>query len=316
MTRIIKDIAAAVKEITEGNIVALPTETVYGLGANALNEDAVLKIFETKERPVFNPLIVHVPDINEFEKYGKVIPDEVYMLAERFSPGPITYVVKKKSIIPDIVTSGNDSVGLRIPSHEMFLEVIKSAGVPVAAPSANRSGKISPTTAEEVIKELEGKISFILDGGKCKVGIESTVVSFLDNEICILRHGYVTKEEIEKVTGKINLPKHGKIISPGLLKIHYAPITPLYIAENKDEIEKIKIVSDKAAVLDMTKFADKKDTALNLFSEMRRLDEMKPDMIIAEMTDGEGIGAAINDRLERASSGKIKIIKGKICITE
>ncbi|MBK7159538.1 MAG: threonylcarbamoyl-AMP synthase [Ignavibacteria bacterium] len=314
MTKIIIDIDTAVREITEGNIVALPTETVYGLGANALNENAVVKIFEAKERPVFNPLIVHVHDTDEFEKYGKDIPDEVYKLAERFSPGPITYIVKKKSIIPDIVTSGNDSVGLRIPSHEMFREVIKLSGVPVSAPSANRSGKISPTTAAEVMKELDGKIDFILDGGKCKIGIESTVVSFLENEISILRHGFITREDIEKVTGKINIIKNGKIISPGQMKIHYAPFTPLYITEDADEIK--NVLKERAAVLDLKKFADKREIALNLFSELRHLDEMKFEMIIAEKTDGEGIGAAINDRLERASSGKIKIINSKIRITE
>lgn len=312
MTKIITDIDKAVKEITDGNIVALPTETVYGLGANALNENAVLKIFEAKKRPVFNPLIVHVHDIDELDKYGKDIPDEVYKLAESFSPGPITYVVKKKRNIPDIVTSGNDSVGIRIPSHEMFRKVIKLSGVPVSAPSANRSGKISPTTAEEVMKELDGQINFILDGGKCSVGLESTVVSFLNNEISILRHGFVTKEDIEKVTGRLSISKHEKIISPGLLKIHYAPVTPMYIA---DDAEEIKSISDKrAAVLDLSKFENKKEIALNLFSELRRLDEMKFEMIITEKTDGEGIGAAINDRLERASSGKIRVINGKIKI--
>lgn len=302
MTKIIKDIDAAVKEITEGNIVALPTETVYGLGANALNDKAVLKIFEVKERPRFNPMIVHIYDAESLNKYGDYIPDEVYKLAEKFSPGPITFVVKKKSIIPDIVTAGNDSVGLRIPSHKMFREVLKLSGVPVSAPSANRSGMISPTSASDVMKELSGRINLILDGGNSAIGIESTVVSFTGNKIRILRHGYITKEEIEKVTGKINGEYSGKIISPGNLKSHYSPSTPFYLSDNAAELQ--KIYGSKAGLLDFSKYRSMEEIALNLFSDMRKLDEMKFELIFGEKTEGGGIGAAINDRLERASRGK------------
>lgn len=277
-----------------------------------MNEDAVLKIYEAKERPVFNPMIVHIFDQDELKNYGEDITDEVYKLAEKFSPGPITYIVKKKKIIPDIVTSGNDSVGLRIPAHKIFREVLRSSEVPIAAPSANRSGMISPTKAADVLKELNGKINYILDGGKCEVGIESTVISFLNNEIRILRHGFVTKEEIEKVIGKI-LPGTGdKIISPGLLKSHYTPTTPFYISNN---LKKIRDLNDpKTGILDLSKYKDLKEVALNLFSEMRRLDEEGFDMIIGEKVKDADLGIAINDRLERASRGTAGVINGRILI--
>ena len=257
-------------------------------------------------------MIVHIFDQDELKNYGEDITDEVYKLAEKFSPGPITYIVKKKKIIPDIVTSGNDSVGLRIPAHKIFREVLRSSEVPIAAPSANRSGMISPTKAADVLKELNGKINYILDGGKCEVGIESTVISFLNNEIRILRHGFVTKEEIEKVIGKI-LPGTGdKIISPGLLKSHYTPTTPFYISNN---LKKIRDLNDpKTGILDLSKYKDLKEVALNLFSEMRRLDEEGFDMIIGEKVKDADLGIAINDRLERASRGTAGVINGRILI--
>ncbi len=299
MTIITKDINKAVKEIISGNVVGLPTETVYGLGADALNENAVLKIYGTKERPSFNPVIVHVYDINYFEKYAENIPDEAYKLAEKFSPGPLTFVLKKKKIIPDIVTAGNNSVGLRISSHPVFRDVLKETKLPIAAPSANRSGRISPTSAEDVLIELEGRINFILDGGRCKIGIESTIISFLDDDIKILRHGFVTKEDIEKVIGKISENDSGKIISPGLLKSHYAPVTPLCCV---DDFEWIKSVSDKnIGMLDFSKYNDFSEIALNLFSDLRKMDNQNYDLIVWKKLINEGLGIAINDRLTRAS---------------
>lgn len=313
MTKITRDIDAAVSEIISGNTVALPTETVYGLGADALNENAVIKIFEAKERPRFNPLIVHVYDSDWLERYGTEIPSDVYRLAEKFSPGPLTFIVKKKKIIPDITTAGNDTVGLRIPSHKMFREVIRISGVPVCAPSANKSGKISPTSAEDVLKELNGKISYILDGGKCEVGIESTVIAFADDEIKILRHGFVTKEDIESVTGKKVTGYSGKFISPGLMKSHYAPKTPFYIAENLSKL--ISSISGKTGILDLSKFRSPEETAINLYSELRKLDEAGYDKIIGEKIPEAGLGAAINDRLERASAGTAELTDGKIILT-
>ena len=310
MTKIIKDIDTIVKELLEGNVTGLPTETVYGLGANALNENAVLKIYETKDRPKFNPIIVHVNEVSDFEKYSENIPDEVFKLADTFSPGPVTFILKKKNIIPDIVTAGNDTVGLRIPAHVLFREVLKGSGLPVAAPSANRAGKISPTSAEDVLSELGGRINYILDGGKCEIGIESTVISFIDEVPKILRHGYVTKDDIEKVIGKTGEPETEKFISPGKMKIHYAPSTPLYFIEDIKEIE--NFYGKSIGVLDLSVYKDLKETALNLFSELRKLDRMNYDLIVTGKVLNEGIGIAINDRLERAGSGKLKDILGKL----
>lgn len=281
-----------------------------------MNENAVVKIYEAKERPRFNPMIVHIYDIDELNNYAEDIPDEAYKLAEKFSPGPLTFILKKKNVIPDIVTAGNDSVGLRIPAHEIFREVVKLSGVPIAAPSANKSGMISPTSADDVLKELNGKVSYILDGGKCGIGIESTVISLLDNEIKILRHGFVTKEEIEKVTGKISDDKSeiksDKFISPGLLKSHYAPKTPFYITENTEEVK--KAASGRTGFLDFSKYKNKKEIAVNLFSEMRKLDEQSMEIIVGEKVDNTGLGIAINDRLERACSGTIEVVNGNILI--
>jgi len=300
MTTITKDINKAVKEIKSGNVVGLPTETVYGLGADALNENAVLKIYGTKERPAFNPVIVHVYDINYFEKYAENIPDEAFKLAEKFSPGPLTFVLKKKRVIPDIVTAGNDSVGLRIPSHPVFREVLKETKLPIAAPSANRSGRISPTSAEDVLSELEGRIKYILDGGRCEIGIESTIISFLNDDVKILRHGFVTKEDIEKVIGKISENDSGKIISPGLSKSHYAPVTPLRCV---DDFEWIKSISGKnIGMLDFSKYNDFSEIALNLFSDLRKMDNQNYDLIVWKKLINKGLGIAINDRLTRASA--------------
>ncbi|MEO8445910.1 MAG: L-threonylcarbamoyladenylate synthase [bacterium] len=301
-TEIIKDTDAAAAEIVSGNVVGLPSETVYGLGANALDESAVLKIFEAKERPRFNPLIVHIENENDLEKYADEISDKVYDLVKMFSPGPITYILKKKKIIPDIVTAGNDNVGLRIPSHPLLREVLKIAKLPIAAPSANRFGKISPTSAEDVLNELDGKIKYILDGGRSLIGIESTVISFINDEVKILRHGFVTKEEIEKQIGKVSeKTDNEKIISPGQLKSHYAPKTPLYQTE---DIEMLKKNSNKnIGVLELQKYKDEKEIALNLFSDLRKLDSENFDIIVYKEVPNSGLGFAINDRLWRASSG-------------
>ncbi|MDQ3194656.1 MAG: L-threonylcarbamoyladenylate synthase [Bacteroidota bacterium] len=310
MTRIIRDLNVAAEEIIKGNVVGLPTETVYGLGANALDGNAVLKIFETKDRPFFNPLIVHVSGIEDFVKYGEDIPEKLYDLAGLYSPGPITYIVKKKILIPDIVTAGLNSVALRIPAHQMFREVLQRSDVPIAAPSANRSGKISPTSAEDVLKELEGKIDYILDGGKCGIGIESTVINFADGDPEILRTGSISKTEIENIIGKTSDKRNGKVISPGQSKSHYAPVTPLYIVNEFTDADEIK--DKKTGVLDFSGYSDLEEIAVNLYSDIRKLDQMNFDIIVCRKVDQQGIGIAINDRLERASVGEIKFIDQKL----
>lgn len=298
MTEIIKDIDLAAEEILKGNIVGLPTETVYGLGANALNQDAVIKIFEAKERPRFNPLIVHLFDKEELDKYAEEIPENFFKLYEKFSPGPITYVLKKKKIIPDIVTAGNETVAVRFPSHNIFRELLKKVNVPIAAPSANRFGRISPTSTEDVKKEMDGRVKYILEGGISDVGIESTVIDLSGEIPAVLRHGFVSEEEIQSVIGKTQKPESGKIHSPGMLLNHYAPMTPLVIVEHINELEKFE--RKNYGILDLNKYHDLKEAAKHLFSDLRILDEKGFELIVAAKVQDEGIGRAINDRLEIA----------------
>ena len=315
MTQIIKDIHVAVEELLKGEVVVLPTETVYGLSAYALDVNAVLKIFEIKKRPQFNPLIVHVLEMSHIEKYASEIPGEVYELAEKFSPGPITFVLKKKKVIPDIVTAGLDTVAIRIPSHPLICEVLKLSSLPIAAPSANIFGRISPTSPEDVLKELEGKVNFILDGGKCEVGIESTVVSFIEEEIKILRPGFVTKEEIEEVIEKkVSEGDVKNILSPGLLKHHYAPATPLYITESITDFNNVK--DKNAGIMDLSGYEDLRKLAADFFSLLRKFDESGYDFIITQKVEDKDLGIAINDRLEKASKGKVELINGNLKFTE
>ena len=293
MTEITKNTDIAVKEILNGNVVALPTETVYGLGANGLKKRAVLKIFEIKRRPSFNPLILHVFEIADIEKYAKNIPDEVYML--------------------DIVTAGLESVAIRLPAHKKFRKVLKETGVPIAAPSANMFGKISPTTAKDVYKELSGKINYVLDGGKCKIGLESTVLSFVGNKINILRPGYITKKDIEKVIGNKfsdkSSNKNEKILSPGMLKSHYAPSTPLYIIE---DIALANNLKNKFGVVDLLKYKNLRTVAYNLFEEFRKIDNPKYEFALIQKVEESGLGIAINDRIEKASIGNIIFVSGNL----
>jgi len=315
LTKIIKDINIAVEELLNGEVVVLPTETVYGLSAYALDIDAVLKIFEIKKRPQFNPLIVHVLGMSDIEKYASEIPKEVYELAEKFSPGPITFVLKKKKVVPDIVTAGLDTFAIRIPSHPLIREVLKLSSLPIAAPSANIFGRISPTSPEDVLKELKGKVNFILNGGKCEIGIESTVVSFVEDEIKILRPGFVTKAEIEEAIGKeVSVGDVKNILSPGLLKFHYAPLTPLYITENVSDLKNVE--NKNAGIMDLSGYGDLRKLAVDFFSLLRKFDESEYDFIITQKVEDKDLGIAINDRLERASKGKVELVNGNLKFTE
>jgi L-threonylcarbamoyladenylate synthase len=314
MAEIIGDINLVVKELLKGKPVALPTETVYGLAANALNPDAVLNIYKIKNRPQFNPLIVHIKDIFDIEKYAIDIPEDVIILADKFSPGPLTFVLKKKSIIPDIVTAGLDTVALRIPAHKLFLEVLKKIDFPLAAPSANMFGKISPTTASEVQNEVKGKVKYILDGGKCNIGIESTVIDLSTDKISILRPGFITKEQIESVIGRevfyFEQDIQNNISSPGMLKSHYAPASPLYIYYDEPVLEFMK--GKNYGFLDFSGYKNVKEIAVNLFSDLRKLDTENYEFILAKKVKDTGLGVAINDRLSRASKGTIIIENEKI----
>ncbi|MBN8701549.1 MAG: threonylcarbamoyl-AMP synthase [Bacteroidetes bacterium] len=311
------DLIAAAQHLKNGDCVGIPTETVYGLAANALDANACLKIFEIKERPTFDPLIVHVKDIAEIEKYVSVFPNQAKLLFERFSPGPITVVLPKKSIIPDIVTSGLDTVGMRIPNHTLTQQLLNSLDFPLAAPSANPFGYVSPTQAQHVNAQLGQKIKYILDGGECKVGIESTIVGFENNHPVIYRLGGLTIEEIEHVIGscKVQLNNSSNPVAPGQIASHYAPKKKLVLV---DSLQDAQIdVTKKVGAIVYKSYSDKiekknqliltpgnnlQEAGKNLFNFLRKIDELDVDIVYAEKVPNDGIGKAINDRLFRAST--------------
>jgi len=309
------DLVYAATLLRRGELVAIPTETVYGLAANALDTDAVMKIYATKKRPTFNPLIVHVAETNDITKYAMDIPLNMWRLAERFSPGPLTYVLPRQAIVPDVVTGGGDTVALRVPAHPMAHELLTLIDFPLAAPSANPSGYISPVSAAHVAAELGDKIPYVLDGGECSVGVESTVVAFDGDKVLVLRAGGVTLEALQEVCPQVEIRTGAATGSPGLLKSHYAPRTRLVVgnlARLADEH-----AGQRLAVLALSDFpraenivaseilspnGDLALAARHLFAAMRRLDQSGADIIIAERMPEQGFGIAINDRLERASA--------------
>ena len=319
-TSIGNDIEKAIQYLINGGLVAIPTETVYGLAANALNEDAVVKIFEAKNRPSFNPLIIHVGSWAAVEKYVQHIPAKAKILAEKFTPGPLTFLLQKKNTIPDLVTAGSEKVAIRVPNHPLTLALLQALDFPLAAPSANPFGYISPTTAQHVLENLSGKIPYILDGGAAAVGLESTIIGFDENEqVLLYRSGGISTEEIElvlneKVLAAPTSPQKNPETS-GQLKSHYAPHTSLYIGdivELKKQFEGRQIASisftkqfdgidpDKQFVL--SKEGSLPEAAKKLFAALRAIDTLNAEVILAEKFPNEGIGRAINDRLNRAKA--------------
>lgn len=309
----VKNIKIAAAVIRKGGLVIFPTETVYGLGANALNPLAVGKIFEVKKRPYFDPLIVHIHNISYLENICQNIPASAKKLAQKFWPGPLTLVLPKKDIVPDITTAGLKTVAVRMPSHPVALRLIKEACVPIAAPSANLFGYLSPTSIQDIKEEIYNAVDIILDGGKCEVGIESTVVK-VEKDIVILRPGAVEIEEIEKIVGKVKVvnKKSKQIESPGQLSSHYSPTTPLKVIKNKNCIlpsgKKIGLLAfkkvEKKGIFDVVEIlsptGDIYEAAANFFSSLHRLDKAKLDIIYAEEVPKVGLGHAIMDRLRKA----------------
>ena len=302
------------KIIRAGGVVAFPTETVYGLGADAFNAEAVARIFEIKGRPRFDPLIVHVGDIGTARSVSAEFPPQAVRLAERFWPGPLTLILPKKRIIPGIVTAGMPTVALRMPAHPAALELIHRAGKPIAAPSANPFGRISPTTAEHVLEQLGDSADLIIDGGRCTVGVESTIVSLTGERPLLLRAGGTPAEEIEEVLGPLDSPVHssGPPESPGRLDSHYAPKTPFYLRSEAPSLPgscRTGLLTFRepdgaevyAAVEVLSKEGSLREAAANLFAAMHRLDAMDLDAILADPLPEEGLGRAVNDRLRRAS---------------
>ena len=317
-TVISTDRVAAVELLRKGCVVALPTETVYGLAGQALNPIAVAKIFEAKERPRFDPLIVHLPNRDWLGKIVDVPAGDrqlIDRLTEKFWPGPFTMVLPKREIIPDIVMAGLDTVAVRLSAHPVFADIIAELDEPLAAPSANRFGRISPTTARHVLDELDGRIPLIIDAGPTEHGIESTIVGIRDGKIMIFRRGPVTHEQLSEFAEVTWMSAASEISSPGQLPSHYAPRTPLRLIDNAEgfPVEKDRCVGllawngafrgpqAFAAVRILSDRRDLKEAAANLFRYLRELDTLSLDLIVAERVPPQGLGAAIMDRLERAA---------------
>ncbi|MEZ4959138.1 MAG: L-threonylcarbamoyladenylate synthase [Saprospiraceae bacterium] len=316
ITQIGQDIAIAIHLLQSSHPVAIPTETVYGLAANALDPNAVLKIFKAKNRPHFNPLIIHLPDWEAVKKYVADIPVDAEILAKKFTPGPLTFLLEKKPIIPDLVTAGSPKVAIRIPAHPMTRELLSQLDFPLAAPSANPFGYVSPTTAQHVYEGLKGKIPYILDGGECQIGLESTIVDFENGDVIVRRKGGVAVEAIEAVLGKKVLVKtenEDHPVAPGMLKSHYATATPLYVgnveilAKNftQKKICLIEFGEKRAELPAFARFqlsanSSLDEAAKHLFKTMRQADKCGADVILVEWLPEEGLGRAINDRLRRA----------------
>ncbi len=314
MALISSDILVAKYLLDKGEIIAIPTETVYGLAGNAYDPKAVSKIFSVKDRPSFDPLIVHTSSLERAKKFILDIPDEAYILSEAFWPGPLTILFNRNDKIPDIVTSGLPTIGVRIPNQDLTLQLLEKLDYPLAAPSANPFGYISPTTVDHVNDQLGDKINYILDGGQSKIGVESTIVGFDGKDIIVYRYGGITIESLEQIFEKVKIKISGSNPkTPGMLENHYAPRTPLKLVNNiSDQLNTIK--NNVALIVFQKKHKDFKDynqyilsksgslkeAAHNLFVILRKIDKKDYKMILVERLPNRGLGIAINDRLSRA----------------
>ncbi len=309
-------------------MVAIPTETVYGLAGNGLRAEVATKIFQAKNRPAFDPLILHTNSIEKIGKLVKEIPEKARLLAEAFWPGPFTLLLPKSDLVPDLVTSGLETVAVRIPKHPLTLQLLSELDFPLAAPSANPFSYISPTSAQHVQQHLGNKIPYILDGGNCRVGIESTIVGFPNGVATIYRKGGTSLEQIEAVIGKVAVNSHSSSNpqAPGMLKKHYSPSSRLILGNVPELLKlhsnkKIAIISfqknywldfekefgnqkspNSKQVFILSESGDFAEAAQNLFSTLRQIDQLQPELILAELLPEIGLGVAINDRLKRASA--------------
>jgi L-threonylcarbamoyladenylate synthase len=309
-----ENIKRASNKLNSGKLVAFPTETVYGLGADGFNKTAVAKIFEAKKRPSFNPLILHVSSLEMLNEVASYSSEKIKLLTDKFWPGPLTLILKKKEVVPYIVTSGLETVAVRMPKNKIALDLINSLGRPIAAPSANNFSKLSPTKAEHVFKQLGEKVEIILDGGKCDVGVESTIIEVTNSSQTLLRPGGVATEDIEKIIGKLSKPENidESPNSPGQLHIHYAPIIPIYFYDKK-EIAKFSNLKLGGVFFSEIKDPDKfmvakvlssdkslVEAASNLFAYLHEMESFDLDMIFIEPVEKKGLGIAIMDRLTKA----------------
>ena len=323
-----KSIITAAEILKKGGLVAIPTETVYGLAANALDGEAVKKIFLAKGRPQDNPLIVHIAELEEIEPLVEKVDPRLYNLAEKFWPGPLTVIMKKSSLIPDEVCAGLDTVAIRMPSHPVARDIIKKSGLPLAAPSANASGKPSPTKAAHVAQDLEGKIDAIVDGGNCSVGVESTVITLATNPPTLLRPGGITPEQLEEVLGEISvshavfekLREGEKVQSPGMKYKHYAPKAAVSIIKGSFEQYKKFVKAQKEetcavcfegegkhfnSFIEYGKADDSLTQAQHIFDSLRQVDEMGCKRAFVRCPVTTGVGLAVYNRLLRSAAFRV-----------
>ena len=312
------NIHKALEILNKNELVAIPTETVYGLAANATNDDALRKIYALKNRPFFNPLILHIHSLQQLHNIAREIPATAIKLAEAFWPGPLTLVLKKQRGISDVVTAGKETVAVRIPDHPLTLELLSLLDFPLAAPSANPFGQISPTSANHVYDYFGEKIEVILDGGECQKGIESTIIGFEGETPVVYRLGSVSLEDLRKIAGEIKIQDHAaeqEIKAPGMLASHYAPRTATFLTDDVSATIKLfpnkrigllmfqKKLTDAQIVVQevLSVTGDFEEAAKSLYAAMHRLDNSNLDVIIAERLPDIGLGKSINDRLTRAS---------------
>lgn len=309
------DIARAAEMLQNGELVAIPTETVYGLAGNGLSAEAIAKIYSTKGRPGHNPLILHISGSEKVQLYASEFPPEARQLAGAFWPGPLTLVLPKLDIVPDAATGGLDTVALRVPAHPLTLSLLNLLPFPLAAPSANLSNQVSPVTPAHVEEQLGEKIGYILDGGRCDRGIESAIVSFASGKPELLRLGSLSREDIEQVIGPIEFKgKSGAVHAPGMMKKHYSPQTPLLLVDHWKEFSDFG--EDRVGLLclrtpsggqsfekiyALSEAGDLAEAAHNLYTALVEMDKMGLDVIVAEKMPERGLGNSVNDRLERAA---------------
>lgn len=330
-----KDLPRAAEIIRRGGLVGIPTETVYGLGANGLDPKAVSRIFEAKGRPQDNPLILHIADVSWLERYCKDIPLTAYKLAEAYWPGPMTMILPRKDMVPDAVTAGLDTVGMRCPSHILCHELIRLADVPIAAPSGNTSGRPSPTTADHMREDMDGKIDAIVDGGPCSVGVESTIIDLTCTPPRLLRPGGISLEQLRAVLGQVDVdPAVTRLLgagekpkAPGMKYRHYAPKAPVTVVSGDPKTAAEYIAAHAAPedgvicfdefmplftsrtgtrpVMDLGPAGDKEEQARHIFDALRSFDHTQVAAIWAQCPDTEGIGLAITNRLNKAAGFQI-----------
>jgi L-threonylcarbamoyladenylate synthase len=316
---LLNDLSFAAHCLKKGELVVIPTETVYGLASNALNANAVSKIFQIKKRPTFNPLIIHTDSFEKLSEWVLEIPESAKKLASAFWPGPMSLLLKKKDVIPDLVTAGSPYVVVRIPNHPITQSLLSKLSFPIAAPSANLYQQISPTKIEHIHPEISEKVCSVLDGGSCEVGVESTIIGFEDNQPYILREGGITKEQIEAATQMSVLDKTTKVKTPGSDLVHYSTHKKLIVTNNASEFFKNndfegrctlilwseQLINDKnqidGEIFYWSKEKKLNEAAINLYSLLHQADKNNSRFIVAEWVPNQGLGVAINDRLKRAA---------------